>query len=262
VTENAQPSEFRNLLTRTVTAIVLLAVAIGALYAGKGSFWLLAAFLAAAMMAEWSELMKVGRPKTVIAVGLIIGLLIFAHPSYRPIDGIALMALLGAGAAAALFGMSLRLGAGLLYIGLATLAIVFLREIGGLWLTLWALATVWATDIGAYFSGKQIGGPKLAPALSPNKTWAGLIGGVASAVIVSAVFVSYTDFPGWFVLLAPGLAVLAQLGDLYESWLKRRAGVKDSSNIFPGHGGALDRLDGLLPVAICVAALLAAGAMG
>ncbi|MBC2777851.1 phosphatidate cytidylyltransferase [Parasphingopyxis marina] len=261
MTETAARSDFRNLWVRTATGIVLLLVAIGALYAGKGAFWLLATFLAAAMMVEWGGLMRAGAAKSVIAAALILALLIYAHPSVRLIDMTTLAALLGGAIATAAVTMNPKIGGGFLYIGLGSLAIVFLREQGGLVLTLWALAVVWATDIGAYFSGKSIGGPKLAPALSPNKTWAGLIGGMISAVLVSAIFAWFGSIPMAFVPFAAGLAVLAQLGDLYESWLKRRADVKDSSNLFPGHGGALDRLDGLLPVAICVAGLAAAGAI-
>ena len=118
------------------------------------------------------------------------------------------------------------------------------------------MGLVWATDIGAFFAGRTIGGPKLAPALSPNKTWAGLIGGVLLATVYSAVMMRW-GIPLSFVIATPALAVLAQLGDLYESGLKRRAGVKDSGSILPGHGGVLDRLDGLVPVAPVIAFLIA-----
>lgn len=119
------------------------------------------------------------------------------------------------------------------------------------------LAVVIATDVGAYFSGRGIGGPKIAPKISPSKTWAGLGGGMLAAGLVSAgTFVWNTGElvfrPMLFIAFAIGavLAVIAQSGDFFESWLKRRAGVKDSSNLIPGHGGVFDRVDGLLPVAI------------
>lgn len=123
----------------------------------------------------------------------------------------------------------------------------------GLWLSLWTLGIVWATDIGAYFAGRYFGGPKLAPAISPAKTWSGLAGGVVAAGIAGPLIAGYgrLEVP-CFVLGAP-LGLLAQCGDLFESWLKRHAGVKDSGSILPGHGGVLDRLDGLVPVAIAVA---------
>ncbi len=259
MTEIAKPSKFRNLAKRTVTGLVLAGVAVAALLAGKSAFWLLVTLLALAMVAEWAKLMGVTRWKTVLACGLIGALMLSMHPLVRPIDNVTLMLLGAIAISVAVIGMSFRLGVGLFYIGLATAAIMFLREESGILLTLWTLSTVWATDVSAYFSGKSIGGPKLAPSFSPNKTWAGLIGGVAGAMLVSAAFVANSALPPWLVPLAGLLAVIAQIGDLYESWLKRRAGVKDASQLFPGHGGALDRLDGLLPVAICVAGLSAAG---
>jgi phosphatidate cytidylyltransferase len=150
-----------------------------------------------------------------------------------------------------------RLAAGLLYAGLPVMGLLLLRgQKEGVIFTLWALALVWMCDIGAYFAGRAIGGPKLAPAISPNKTWAGLAGGVVAASLFGAAMHWQYGLPWRLTLATPALAVLAQGGDLFESWLKRRAGVKDSGNILPGHGGVLDRLDGLVPVAP-VAALLA-----
>ena len=101
-------------------------------------------------------------------------------------------------------------------------------------LTLWTLAVVWATDIGAYFSGRAIGGPKLAPALSPNKTWAGLGGGEAAALFVGMAIALAFGLPRALLLLGAPMAVLAQIGDLFESWLKRKAGVKDSGGCCRG----------------------------
>lgn len=123
----------------------------------------------------------------------------------------------------------------------------------GLWLSLWTLGIVWATDIGAYFTGRYLGGPKLAPAISPAKTWSGLAGGAVAAGVAGPLIAGYghLEVP-CFVLGAP-LGLLSQIGDLFESWLKRHAGVKDSGSILPGHGGVLDRLDGVVPVAIAVA---------
>ena len=144
---------------------------------------------------------------------------------------------------------------GVLYCGLPVLALTFLRRQDDGLLTFWALALVWATDIGAFFAGRSIGGPKLAPRISPAKTWSGLIGGIALATALALVLHLFEGLPLHLVLATPMLAILAQGGDLYESAIKRRAGVKDSGNILPGHGGVLDRLDGLVPVAP-VAALL------
>jgi len=131
----------------------------------------------------------------------------------------------------------------------------------GFGLALWTLAIVWATDIGAYFSGRYFGGPKLAPSISPAKTWSGLVGGAVAAGVIGPVVASLTHLPiVCFVLGAP-LGLLAQAGDLFESWLKRIAGVKDSGTMIPGHGGVLDRLDGVVPVASVMGLLRLLGAL-
>lgn len=124
------------------------------------------------------------------------------------------------------------------------------------------LAVVIATDTGAYFSGRSIGGPKIAPSISPSKTWAGLFGGMTAAGLVSLGFFYSNVGERAFSLMGlgalaigAGLAILAQCGDFFESWLKRRARMKDSSNLIPGHGGVLDRVDGILPVVIAAGIL-------
>ena len=111
----------------------------------------------------------------------------------------------------------------------------------------------------AYFAGRVIGGPKLAPRISPNKTWAGLIGGMAGAAAFGWLMAWYFEMEPLFRWLGGPMGAIAQAGDLYESWVKRRAGVKDSGSLLPGHGGVLDRLDGLLAVALAVTLLLMAG---
>jgi phosphatidate cytidylyltransferase len=156
--------------------------------------------------------------------------------------------------------------AGFVYALVPALALLWIRErfqVGGaplgVELLLWVFITTWSVDIGAYFAGRTIGGPKLAPAISPNKTWAGLIGGMIAAALFGGLWVYLLQLPPLLYLLAPPFAVAAQLGDLFESWLKRRAGVKDSGTWLPGHGGALDRLDGLVVVATLTAAAMIAG---
>jgi phosphatidate cytidylyltransferase len=141
---------------------------------------------------------------------------------------------------------------GLIYMGAAIFALAFIREHFGFAATLWTLAIVWATDIGAYFAGRSIGGPKLAPAISPSKTWSGLTGGVIAAFGVGYLIAIQAGLPALFFWLGGPLAILAQAGDLLQSSMKRRAGVKDSGHIIPGHGGVFDRLDGAIPVAITV----------
>ena len=123
-------------------------------------------------------------------------------------------------------------------------------------LVFWLMLVTWATDIFAYFAGRAIGGPKLAPRISPNKTWAGLIGGMAGAAVVGAVAAWLFELDPIFTFAGALMGLVAQLGDLYESRVKRRLGVKDSGTILPGHGGVLDRLDGLLPVVLVTLMLL------
>lgn len=123
----------------------------------------------------------------------------------------------------------------------------------------YVVLAVWATDIGAYAAGRAIGGPKLAPRLSPKKTWAGLIGGMTAAALAGAGVALAAGGPiVAAAALAAALAVVGQAGDLFESWSKRRAGVKDSGRLIPGHGGLLDRIDGLLAAAPAFAAHQAA----
>ncbi|MBX7483878.1 phosphatidate cytidylyltransferase [Qipengyuania sp. 6D47A] len=141
----------------------------------------------------------------------------------------------------------------LLYVGLAAITLMALPVA----VVLGVVAVVIATDTGAYFSGRSIGGPKIAPRISPSKTWAGLFGGMVAAGLVSFGFFYSNVGEGAFsvmgavaLVIGAGLAVLAQAGDFFESWLKRRAHMKDSSDLIPGHGGIFDRADGILPVAI------------
>ena len=158
--------------------------------------------------------------------------------------------------------------AGVIYIGLGAVALIVLPAV----LVAFTLGIVICTDTGAYFAGRAIGGPKIAPTISPSKTWAGLLGGMTAAGLFGVVAVGFIVAAGsalapvrnsevpWQALLVGFvvgalLAIAAQAGDFLESWLKRRAGIKDSSNLIPGHGGVFDRIDGLLPVAILVGAV-------
>lgn len=147
---------------------------------------------------------------------------------------------------------------GALYIGLPLLAVVWLRsdEALGRQTVIWILAVVWAADIGAYAAGRAIGGPKLAPSISPNKTWAGLLGAVTAAGAAGAGFGSWMGTGGLVGLMLASalLGLVSQGGDLLESGMKRHFNVKDSSNMIPGHGGVLDRVDALLAAAVAVAA--------
>ena len=158
------------------------------------------------------------------------------------------------------WGVAWNIG-GFLYALLPALALLWLRDRAsdGLALILWAFIVTWSTDIGAYFVGRAFGRKKLAPSISPNKTVAGLFGGMAGATLLAGGWVLLAELHWALLVLAPVFALAAQGGDLFESWMKRRAGVKDSGNWLPGHGGLLDRLDGLVPVAVLTAAAQLAG---
>lgn len=145
----------------------------------------------------------------------------------------------------------------ILYSIAALMALLWLRHQPGFGRAtiLWILACVWATDIGAYFIGSYAGGAKLAPSISPSKTWSGLVGGVCASAVASAACTLVFDAGDALVLAVTGvaIAVVAQAGDLLESAAKRRAGVKDSGRIIPGHGGILDRIDGLIAALVLIA---------
>ena len=145
--------------------------------------------------------------------------------------------------------------AGFFYALLPALALLWIRErdAHGLELLIWTFLVTWGTDIGAYFAGRTWGRKKLAPSISPGKTVEGLYGGIAAATLTGGAWVYATGLGQPLLLLAPVFALAAQCGDLFESWMKRRADVKDSGTWLPGHGGVLDRLDGLAPVAVLTA---------
>ena len=115
------------------------------------------------------------------------------------------------------------------------------------------VSTVIAVDVGAYFAGRTIGGPKIAPSISPSKTWAGLAGGMVAATLIVWIGAHEVGkLNPWLIVGAPLVAIVAQIGDFFESWLKRRAGVKDSGALIPGHGGLFDRVDGLIAIAFAL----------
>lgn len=208
----AKPApSWTGLKQRVISGVVMGAVALGALTAGG---WLFTVFVVAAgvqMVREWDGLC--------------------------PHGGTKLHKLMGA-----------------FYVAVPCGSLIWLRCVAfpgeaGYKAVLYLLLVVCATDIGAYFAGRRIGGPKLAPTISPSKTWAGLAGGVVCAAIMGAVCATFTPYPPSLIAcmdLGALLALVAQGGDLFESWMKRRAGVKDSGTLIPGHGGILDRVDGLI----------------
>ena len=246
-----------DLAVRTVSGVALIAVALAALWGGGIWLWLLTSLASMLMLAEWGGLVQSDQKHRRLAMFAGCVPLAIMSPLASGVSFFSLGLIIGTAAFVAIVSLKPRLGFGIVYVALPALALLFLRgEENGLALALWTLATVWATDIGAYFAGRSLGGPKLAPRVSPNKTWSGLIGGVVAALALGLLLWRLTGLDLQLAIASPILAVIAQIGDLYESWLKRQAGVKDSGTILPGHGGVLDRLDGLVPVAPAAAALI------
>jgi phosphatidate cytidylyltransferase len=266
-----------DLATRFAAAVVMIAAASVAIYVGGWLFRLFVLAGAALMLIEWGDMHKVRRPWSYAAAALLAILLLVVTETLYPagevdlIDGVegigaesfdqlwlGFAALGGLALLFGLFSRRLSMAWGLLYIGVPAFALLVI-EWARFDLVFWLMLVTWSTDIFAYFAGRAIGGPKLAPRISPNKTWAGLVGGVAGAAVVGAFTAIWFGLGSPFTWAGAFMGVIAQGGDLYESWLKRRAGVKDSGTILPGHGGALDRLDGLLPVIVATLGLLMAG---
>ena len=264
----ADPRAFR---IRVVSALILAPLALVPAYFGRPVWDALVAVMGALMAWEWARLCGGGQLSRVGVASLAIApaaVAVAAIPDagFMPAFIIvgAGVVLVGLGARLEGVGNSLWLAAGVAYVGLPCLAMAWLRAMPdeGLATLLWVLALVWATDTGAYVAGRGIGGPKLAPRISPNKTWAGLGGGMVAAAVIgaAAAFLMQNVSTGIAVSVSAVLAIVEQAGDLFESAVKRHFGVKDSSRLIPGHGGILDRVDGLLAVSLAVAAL--SGAVG
>lgn len=246
-----RPAKFRDLGPRVISAAVILAVAVAAVLIGGLTFRVAMIGVVGLMMWELFRLCAPqGDPLLARLVGAVavVGLLalFWIPPGYAWI-GFAPAIVLGLVMLRARWGM-FTVYALLVY--LAFNVFTDLRGHGAIWF-FWMVATVAATDIGGYFGGRLIGGPKLWPAVSPGKTWSGTVSGWIAAVLVALVFIRFIDVWSHELMLL-GLAVsgFSQAGDLLESWMKRKVGVKDSSNLIPGHGGVLDRFDGMIGGAV------------
>lgn len=243
------------LVQRVTVGILLIIVAVLELWLGGSALWVLATVAALIMGGEWAGLTRADDKRRFIQYALCIPLALMSPLAAGP-SLLAMAAIAGATVFTLIVTRNRWLAAGIPYVALPIMALLWIRmQDNGLLLAFWALSLVWATDIGAFFAGRNFGGPKVAPAISPNKTWSGLIGGMIAALLLGWGLTSYYDLPFQLAMASPGLALLAQVGDFFESWMKRRAGVKDSGTILPGHGGVLDRLDGVV-TSLPVAALL------
>jgi phosphatidate cytidylyltransferase len=270
-----------NLTIRIISALVMMPVVVATTYLGYPYFNLLVCLCAVLMAWEYSRMISGGRfgyDGGVLIIGLVGAVLLASIHNYSAaflLLGVEVVVFLSIDVARRFIfnapmysprmekivkpANSLWMAAGVAYMGGACVGLIWMRNDwdNGLLVVIWILVLVWASDSGAYAAGRLIGGPKLAPTISPNKTWAGLAGCVVSAGIVGAVVAqsTYPDTMYWLIAISALIGLVSQIGDLVESAIKRRFGVKDSSNLIPGHGGVLDRVDALL-AAIFATALI------
>lgn len=255
-----------DLRTRLVSAVVMAVLGGAAVWHGGFGMEALAVVLCGAMIWELAMICAPERHKMNDAIGvggaLIAFLTLELRSSFPPSLALLLLYPL------AVSVLMLRDRAIFVIYGFAILltgyGFVALREgygaVEGLWIILWILAVVIVSDIAGYFIGRKLGGPKFWPAVSPKKTWSGTVAGWIGAAAVGLVFAVFGG--GWgLVLLSPIIAFAGQMGDIAESWIKRRAGVKDSSALIPGHGGVLDRFDALIGAVLVVLLIVQFGAL-
>ncbi len=242
------------------SAAVLIPVTLAAVWVGGWAFAGLAALAGVLMAWEWSRMTF--DPRHAMRFAILIGgaALVAAMAGQIGLRPIHILSGLVFWAACLVLSLHYRAGGlrwaffGVPYICLPVFSLVALRADPsyGLLCVIWLLIVIWITDTAAFFAGRSIGGPKLAPSVSPKKTWSGAIAGVAAATLAGGAFAWFAGLPGWAGLgiLSAAISIVGQVGDLIESALKRRFGVKDSSNLIPGHGGVLDRLDSLVTASV------------
>lgn len=250
-----------NLQVRVLSALVLVAVILVPTWFGGFLFRLTSAVIAGAIFYEWTQMARSAmqaHPATLLPEALM---LVFALALVAGLPAWSLLLLLAAIVAATAIFSSMRGAAqwdaaGLAYAGLSGLSLALLRDAdhAGLVAVLFLFAVVWATDVFAYFVGRAVGGPKLAPSISPGKTRSGALGGAVGGVVAGVVLAALAGAGNLFTLalVALVLSIVAQAGDLFESWVKRRHGRKDSGHLIPGHGGVMDRVDGLVAAAFAL----------
>lgn len=248
----------QDLLPRLASGLVLAAAALALTWSGVWPFALFVLAVAVLVVWEWGRIVRRSGADTIFWASAIsvsaACLLAVAMP------GLGLILIVMGAILAALLGFGHRgdrSAVGVLYAGLPAISLVWLRSSPpwGFEAVVFLFLVVWAADTGAYGAGRLIGGPKLAVRISPNKTWAGLAGGLVAAVLVglAAGWILGIGVTGRLALTAFGLALAAQAGDIMESALKREHGVKDASSLIPGHGGFMDRVDGLIFAAVLAA---------
>lgn len=255
----------RDIALRAASAAVLAPAAVLATWAG--GVWFLGLVVAATVLLaiEWAMMSAHGawRAMASIIAVVVIAAVVTTYLGRLPIGlGLLLAGSLIAGVAARLRGLqALNTAYGALYLGWPVVLLIWLRnghDLVGLHWTVLVFAVAWSADILAYLVGSAVGGPKLWPRFSPNKTWSGFIGGLTAGMFAGAVMASWLDMgrlsPAWGAALGLAAALATMAGDLWESALKRRFGVKDAGNLIPGHGGLLDRVDGLMFAVVVVAA--------
>jgi phosphatidate cytidylyltransferase len=258
----ARSARWGDLRLRLLSAAVLIPLAIGCIWTGGGAFTTLVSLMAVGLAFEWLGFCGQRTVPMAIFVFAALPLSVVLTASGWSVPALAVLAI--ATGAGAMFAHGLSparpLAFGIPYLGLGAVALVWLRQppaSGGANVMV-LLLVVWASDIGAYVAGRAIGGPRMAPTISPGKTWSGAAGGLfaATAMGSAASALLCGGPPSWRALIfALVIGLVGQIGDLFESQLKRHFGVKDSGSIIPGHGGLLDRLDAVLTAAPAAALL-------
>ena len=252
-----QPAlKWDDLRARLMTAAVLLLVAAYAIWAGGGWFVALSALAAAAMIWELARMLAPSQRAAAVVLGVLATVWAWVFLQGSALIGVsALLVAPTIGAFVLRDGKAIILTYGLVVV-LGCFSFAIIRLNFGLWPLVWLAIVVVATDIAGYFAGRYLGGPRLWPRVSPKKTWSGIVAGWLAAAVIGAIFVTFFGFERQFIGLSVLVAVAAQCGDITESAIKRSLNVKDSSGLLPGHGGALDRFDGLVGAGVLVLVVL------